>query len=816
MKVYLYRGYWGSFPKTSRELMEEKMKNISMITFFCIVLAGLATPVMALEPPTPDQVRQYKEDGSWQQRLEDAYAIGNHKMDPELAARADYKLRNLYYQSTGMDTREVEQLLTPPPAWQGMPSTGDVKMFILLIEFNDAAHISTADDQAAMFTKVFGPENTASSSYPLESLTAYYDRASYGLLNIQGATLGWYNPGTDRSAVPETTAGRETLIKNAINSFDAAGHDFSQYDNDGDGDIDYFAVIWTGAHGAWASFWWGYQTSFTDNSYTVDGKKLSKYSWQWESYDYPAGSFSPKVLIHETGHALGLPDYYDYDPNTGPDGGVGGLDMMAGNYGDHNSFSKFVLDWLTPTVISATGSYPGQTLRPLASFHDSLLVMPGAATTPFQEFFLVEHRKREKNDTPYPTDGLLIWHVDAQLDASGSNYLYDNSYTDHKLLRLMEADGLEQIETLSASADAGDFYTIGDSFTPFTTPDSTAYSNTPTGIEVSGITAAADSMSFDVNIGSVPAVTVTSPAALSNVSGTVVVTATASSDNSIAQVEFFVNTTSLGIDTTAPYTASWDSSAANIGAYTIKAVVTDSLGTINDDTVVVYHVTNSSQALVIDLASDNQSGEKIGKALAANNVLPVHVNTITAIDSAVYPLVFVCLGYYDYNHIISSTESGDLVTYLNNGGKLYLEGGDFWVWDQDPNQGNAVPLFDYFGITGLADGSADLATVTGSSSGLAAGISFAATGINAFVDQITTNGGTAIWENSSPVYTLGVSNQTAVYQTIGCSFEFGNIPDEATQISVMGRYLSFFGISTGATGGKKICLPAIFELLLAQ
>ena len=785
-----------------------------LCTFFAVLLAGLASSAMALEAPTAEQVRQYKDDGSWQRRLEDAYAIGNHKMEPELAARADYKLRSLYLQNSGMDSRDVEQLLTPPPAWQGMPTTGNVKMFVLLIEFNDYAHTSPADDQAAVYSKIFDPENTGSTSYPLESLSAYYDRASYGLLNMQGATLGWYNPGTNRSAVAETTAGRENLIKSAINAFDAAGHDFSQYDNDGDGDIDYFAVIWTGPHGAWATFWWGYQTYFSDNSFTVDGKVLRKYSWQWESYDYPAGVFAPKVLIHETGHALGLPDYYDYDPDVGPDGGVGGLDMMAGNYGDHNAFSKFVLDWLTPTVISNTGSYPGQTLRPMASFQDALLVMPGATSTPFQEFFLVEHRKQVENDTPYPTDGLLIWHVDAQLDAAGSNYLYDNSYTAHKLLRLMEADGLEEIEGKSASADAGDFYTVGSSFTPFTLPDSTAYDQSPTGLSVTGITAALDSMSFDLDIVDIPSVTVTSPAAATNVDGLVTVTATASSGYGIAQVEFFVGTTSLGVDTSAPYTATWNSSVSPAGQYAIKAVATDGQGVDNYDLVTVYHVTSGSQALIIDLTSDNSSGVKIGKALAVNNVYPVYAETITAIDPTVFPLVFVCLGYFSNNHILNGTESGFLAGYLDNGGKLYLEGADFWFFDQE---NNPVPLFAYFGISGLLDGASDLATVSGSSGGFAAGISFAATGVNSYVDQISANGGTAIWENSSPVYTLGVSNQTSVYQTVGCSFEFGNIPDEATQQTVMERYLTYFGISTvPLTGSRKICLPAIFELLLAQ
>ncbi|MGX9727189.1 MAG: M6 family metalloprotease domain-containing protein [Candidatus Electronema sp. VV] len=484
---------------------------------FCLALLlvlGWAVASQALQPPTEEQIEQYKKDGSWEERVRNAYAIGNHKMAPELAARANYKLRRLAYQAGGKTAEEVNQVLpAPPSAWQGMPSTGNVKMFVLLIEFSDYPHIA-GDDQTAVDSRIFGPEDTGSINYPYESLTAYYNRSSYGLLNLQGATLGWYNAGK-RSDVAETDAGREDLIKKAVKNFDDNGHDFSQYDNDGDGDIDYFAVIWTGPHGEWATFWWSYvpDSGFTDSSYTVDGKILGNYSWQWESSSYPSGSFNPLVLIHETGHAIGLPDYYDYDDYEndgvikGPNGGVGGLDMMDSNLGDHNAFSKFVLDWLTPTVISATGTYPGQILSSSANAADALLIMPNASTSPFGEFFMAQHRKREKNDAEIPTDGLLIWHVDAELNAEGTDYRYDNSSTIHKLLRLMEADGLEEIEQgatrADRQADEGDFYTVGDNFTPFTVPNSNGY-NTTTEIQVTNIASAGSDMTCDVAITGIP------------------------------------------------------------------------------------------------------------------------------------------------------------------------------------------------------------------------------------------------------------------------------------------------------------------------
>ena len=108
---------------------------------------------------------------------------------------------------------------------------------------------------------------------------------------------------------------------------------------------------------------------------------------------------------------------------------------------------------------------------------------------------MVQYRNREGNDRDFPTDGLLIWHVDARLDAGGFNFLYDNSYTDHKLVRLMEADGLEQIERVGW-ANAGDYYKAGSSLGPATTPDSDRYDVVPTNLLVDGISAAGPAMSF--------------------------------------------------------------------------------------------------------------------------------------------------------------------------------------------------------------------------------------------------------------------------------------------------------------------------------
>jgi hypothetical protein len=77
-----------------------------------------------------------------------------------------------------------------------------------------------------------------------------------------------------------------------------------------------------------------------------------------------------------------------------------------------------------------------------------------------------------------------------------------------------------------------------------------------------------------------PTVSVTSPAGGSTVSGTVAVVASATDDHDVAQVEFFVDGASLGVDTdgTDGWSVSWNTTTATNGGHTTTATATDTVG----------------------------------------------------------------------------------------------------------------------------------------------------------------------------------------------------------------------------------------------
>lgn len=365
-----------------------------------------------------------------------------------------------------------------------MPSTGTRNLLCLLIDFSDFPHLVSEQD---IDTALFG-EGQPEDLY--RGLHKFYSDSSNGLLNITGDVYGWYRAPHPRSyycndvnPIDNETAYmiRKELIEFALDEAFIDGANFTDYDIDGDGEIEEFIVIWSGWQGNWVSFWWAIHPSPWGTWRAESaGFFFAAYSWldevEWSYLDPPPANpmFESWSVIHETGHSLGLPDYYDYDGSIGPDGGVGYLDVMD-YYGDHNAFSKYILGWIIPQIITTDNLYKYNLGRTVDT-SDAVVLKPSYSSNPYSEYFVIEHRRAAGYDE-FPTyygDGLMIWHANASQTAGVFDY--DNAYTDLKLLRLVQADGLEEIESSDySSGDPGDFWTAGMMFGPDTIPNSYFY-----------------------------------------------------------------------------------------------------------------------------------------------------------------------------------------------------------------------------------------------------------------------------------------------------------------------------------------------------
>ena len=118
------------------------------------------------------------------------------------------------------------------------------------------------------------------------------------------------------------------------------------------------------------------------------------------------------------------------------------------------------------------------------------------------------------------------------------------------------------------------------------------YSLTAVVTDSSGATAASAPVAVIVNAPPTVALTAPSNNAQFAAPASIALTATAGdTDGSIAQVQFFQGTTSLGIDTTSPYSVTW--SNAPVGVYVLTAVATDNRGAITTSSVITVRVTAS-------------------------------------------------------------------------------------------------------------------------------------------------------------------------------------------------------------------------------
>ena len=124
---------------------------------------------------------------------------------------------------------------------------------------------------------------------------------------------------------------------------------------------------------------------------------------------------------------------------------------------------------------------------------------------------------------------------------------------------------------------------------------------------------ASDSISVIVdNVDDPPAVAITDPKNGDTVSGTITITADATDDGGVSQVEFLVGATIIGTDSSGSdgWSVSWDTATVSDADYTIKATATDSAGLTSSDSIsVTVSNTTPTTATTVSVSSINYATE---------------------------------------------------------------------------------------------------------------------------------------------------------------------------------------------------------------
>ena len=378
------------------------------------------------------------------------------------------------------------------------PHTGTMNNLVVYIRFNDDPEFTTTrqtyDNKfnspsgkalKSYFTEVSYSTFTLSSThYPECVMTtnlSYQDPHNRNYFEPYNATTNpnGYNGDSERKD-------REhILLQDAItwiNTYSPVPADLV-IDGDNDGRVDNVCFIIRGGNGAWAELLWAHRWSLYSNNTYINGKRVYDYTFQ------PESQVDVTTLCHEMFHALGSPDLYHYSY----DGFVptGDWDLMESGSGHMGAYMKWKYtenSWI-PAIpaITTSGTY---TLHPLTSSFNNCyrIASPNSST----QQFIVEYRKKGGTfENALPASGLLVYRIDQTVEGNASGppdevYLYRPGGTP-------SANGTVN----SAYFSAGSHRTkIND----HTTPSSFLQDGSPGGLDISNITEADSTISFNVNV----------------------------------------------------------------------------------------------------------------------------------------------------------------------------------------------------------------------------------------------------------------------------------------------------------------------------
>jgi len=338
---------------------------------------------------------------------------------------------------------------------------GEKKGLVILVSFSDLEMTHTQSD----FNDYFNKEGYNTSGMG-GSVRDYFLAQSYGLLTIDFDVVGpvtvskkmSYYGGNDSDGNDNHPA---EMVCEAIKAVKDMV-DFSDYDWDGDGEVDQVYVIYAGygeAQGGGDDTIWPHEWELSsanyygdgDGSLILDGVTINTYACSNELYG-TSGTQMDGVgtACHEFSHCLGLPDFYD--TSGGSNFGMDYWSIMdygcyAGNGFvpcGYTSYERMYAGWMTPIELT---SYTEVTDMPALNTDSVAYIIRNGKKS--SEYYLLENRQKQAWDKYIPAAGLLILHVDFDKNTWVNNAV--NNTSSHQRMTIIPADG-----TLTSSTTTGD------------------------------------------------------------------------------------------------------------------------------------------------------------------------------------------------------------------------------------------------------------------------------------------------------------------------------------------------------------------------
>lgn len=342
-----------------------------------------------------------------------------------------------------------------PQATQGVGDKPNIapRGLVILVNFQDKAFVTPKDTLDAMlnsetFTRDYSYvySRTTIEVHSEGSAKRYFEDQSYGAYSPIFDVVGPVTMSRNMSYYGGNDSGGndlrpdEMIIEACDSVNEIYGIDFTQYDNDNDGLVDFVYVIYAGfgeADGGGASTIWPHQWNLYEYGgirHEIDGKILNRYACGNEL------SYGSKLydgigtICHEFSHVLGLPDFYVTQSLSNPPHTLCDWDIM--DYGPYNNdgntppaysaYERFYMGWLTPRVLDSLPQFV--CLEPInLEKGDAVLLcdggehnMVGWSPSP-KNFYLLEARTQDGWDEYLPGEGMLITKIQYSYNKWSSN-----------------------------------------------------------------------------------------------------------------------------------------------------------------------------------------------------------------------------------------------------------------------------------------------------------------------------------------------------------------------------------------------------------
>jgi hypothetical protein len=212
--------------------------------------------------------------------------------------------------------------------------------------------------------------------------------------------------------------------------------------------------------------------------------------------------------------------------------------------------------------------------------------------------------------------------------------------------------------------------------------------------------------------------------------------------------------------------------------------------------------------LVMDLDPNNHTGPVIFQLFQDMGVLSEYRSYIPGNLSA-YQSLFVCLGFYHSNYELNWYEGNLLASYLDAGGRMYLEGRKIWRDDL------YTPVHDRFNI--IPEGTPLwLKDIAGADSTFAEGIFMfnSATQPFNFYQIEPVPPAFSLMHDTTNLGSCAVAFDQGTYRTVGTIFEMGSLEDgehPSTKRELLLRILNFFEVDYSLTAVQEMS-PVIDDI----